>query len=424
MTIKAGRNRRFLLTKNLILMLVMIVLIILASMSWFTLVRTVRADNIVVKAISSEVDIAPSLKTYNSSNQLLTDGPGEFGSELSFNGPYTFTKDCTGDGSNLIVPEFNVTKDPVTVKQVGKEVNTNLNPGNAHSDFSRSLAKVTADNVNLGSFGLLTSQDIKDRAGDDISEYQYIEEDFYVRSKNKDLLLTGDSQLLSATEVDGHNLSEVSYTKSGVSYNKKSAYGNFNYDGLVGGIRVALIGKGATSVNQTWNNVSGTNTVTATSANFGHDENNKSEVKQILWLPRPDVMLNVSGGEDVTNWSLSTGLSSGDSYTNTYYRKKANETGVELVSNDTDAKTKVSSGTYEGHKSLGNNVNISDFSSYENTGGSAVRVSNLVKDKTNLSDVRSYYVTKYTLKVWIEGTDAEARRAMDGGSFNLTLKFM
>ena len=38
-------------------------------------------------------------------------------------------------------------------------------------------------------------------------------------------------------------------------------------------------------------------------------------------------------------------------------------------------------------------------------------------------DTTGYYVYKYTLNLWIEGEDAEARRSMNKGVFNLELSF-
>ena len=120
--------RRLLLSKNFILMIVMLVVIIVAVSAWFTLNRTVTADNISVTATSTQIQIAKVTEG---------GGPGEFSNYIKFDGPFIFNKDCTGDGEKLIVPEFNVTKDFDSVRvKGGKEVNENQS-GSPAVEFSQ-----------------------------------------------------------------------------------------------------------------------------------------------------------------------------------------------------------------------------------------------------------------------------------------------
>lgn len=384
--------RHLFLTKNFILMLVLVVLIVMAVFAWFSFYKTVDASDMVVQAVSTEIDIAESIKTYNNDyTQVLTDGPGEFGPRLPVSG-ITLTKDCTGDGVNLIVPEFNVTKDYESVrKNGGKEVNTNLTPASAVSSMASDLAKLREPDK-------------------DAPEYQYFQYEFYVRCKNPDLILQADSCMLAQTEADGQSWSTTSYTKDGMTVDKKSAYGNFNVDGLVGAMRVSLEGQACTSVNQNW---TGNNLTTSAAFHTG------GSVRQLLWVPRPDIHLNVNQNEgDISNWGLSTGVTSqqynGETYRHDYYR--ATQNGVELVSNDESA---VISQNVNGSYKLGQAVNISNFSTYS----TPPNMIDVIVDKSDSDTRAQYYVTKYTLKIWIEGTDSEARRAMDGGTFNLKLYF-
>ena len=392
--------RRLVLSKNFILMLVMLVLIIVAISAWFSFHKTVDANEIVVKAVSTEIDIAECVKTYtNNYAAVATDGPGEFRDDITIPAS-TLSKDCTGDGLSLIVPEFNVTKDYDSVRlNGGKEVNTNVGATNAISNKQAELA-------------LLQNPDAEP------PEYQYIEYEFYARSKNKDLLLQNDTQVLAKTEADGGSLS----TALGTGDAKRSAYGNFNVDGLVGAIRVALIGEACTEVNQSWSPLAGGGgQITSTDA-----PNRGAAVKQLLWVPRPDVKLNIpQDSGDITNWTLSTGLTSGETYSNSYYKMINGNIAVQLEKPDPNlgGTTKVSSGLdSHGVPNLGENFNISDFSSYGSS--NQPQMLELVVDHNNIEVTNEYYVTKYTLKIWIEGTDTEARRAMDGGQFKLTLNLL
>ena len=426
-------KRHLFLTKNFITMLVLLVVIIATISAWFTVNKTVTADSIMVKAVSTEIDIAECIKTYNTRDGngnlvdgekaegvVLSDGPGEFGDSLTFEFPNdfgSFTKDCTGDGMDLIVPEFNITKDSESVRiHGGKEVNTNASAADARSN-------------------MFSEQYVREHPDQEAPEYQYVQLEFYVRSKNKDLYLRPESCLVASTEygTDGTNGRPLSTTLN-PGDDKLSAYGSFNVDGLVGAMRVSLIGEACTTVNQTWQEVNNEVKLTATDVT-----SKRSPEKQILWIPRPDVYLNVNENTgNISNWSLITGVQPNTTInrqnqtinvgtinynTNTYYSKKTG--GVELVEEQItqNSKTKVSSQS----KAISNNVSIPCLGSSVNitnfTYSNQLQPVSLVVDKNNTNVRDNYYVTKYTMKIWIEGTDAEARRAMDGGAFSISLYF-
>lgn len=392
----ASLFRHLFLSKNFIMMLVMLVVIVMAVSAWFTVNKTVTADNITIEAGSSELDIAEAIKT------STTDGPGVFTDRLTFSG-FKLIKDCTGDGVNLIVPDFNVTKDFDSVRlHGGKEVNVN--------------------NSALEAWSNVMAEAYNEANPNDEHDYQYYQKEFYIRSKSKELFLDGDSVLLSLTEANGGSLSDALEANS----TKRSAYGNFNVDGLVGAIRVALIGEACTNVDQRWVLNDETNNYVPNNP----DSTRKSPQKQILWVPRPDVYLWVNPQQnDISNWSLLTGVyrntthGTGQeavpvgeySYAHQYYANRQSSSGLELL---TDENAVISNITATS-KTLGNHANISHFDAAKDYEDKIT----LVVDASDLSVTEEYYVTKYTLKVWIEGTDAEARRAMDGGAFNLTLRF-
>lgn len=407
-----SRKRRLLLTKNLIMMLVVLVLIIVSVTAWFTVHKQVTANNMSVQALSTNIDIAPCIKTYDNNYNVVTDGPGEFTNSLTFpdnleddekiiltNGNFSLTKDCTGDGLLLIVPDFNITVDYESVrKTTGKDVNLTTEARAARSQQDSWKEKML-------------------HPDDEVPAYDYIQLEFYVRSKNPDLRLDERSQLLGKVETpEGGNGSVFSNPVEGNP--KRSAYGNFNVDALVGAMRVSLIAEACNNVTQTWDPLSENNYRLGTT-NALHDRS--SPVKQLLWVPRPDVQLNIPDTHgDISGWSISQRQqSSWASNTNTYYQNLNDHLGVELV-NDNNAKTKISSGVYNGRPCLGSNVNISDFSSQTDFERHTVQLPVEAGNNENTAD---YYVTKYTMKIWIEGSDFEARRAMDGGEFSLKLYF-
>lgn len=388
-------KRHLFLTKNFILMLVMLVLIIVAISAWFSFHKTVTADNITVKAVSSEVNIANVLP----GGEPGEEGPGEFSDKITFTGTYKFSKDCTGDGENLIVPEFNVTKDfEVVRKTTGKEVNENQ-PGKTAKEYHQA-----------------TEED---------PEFHYYQFQFFIRSKSPDVYLDESSVLLSGTEEDGNNLFSSNPST-------KSDYGN-NPDGLVGAMRVSLIAQACNSANQTWEN--GTNGKVIQSASASP---NAAE-RQLLWDPRPDVNLSIPDEpKNITDWSL-TQITNFTGYAPFYYKNNANGTGLDKIIDEDDEKLKVSNqmgtctagGRTHNVPYLNGSVQISTFTGTNgynyNTQG-AENGNGLVSlapdsNHTSSADLEQYYVTKYTMNVWIEGTDHEARRAMDGGKFSMILHF-
>lgn len=384
-----SRTRRLLLSKNFILMVVMLVVIIIAISAWFTVNRTVTANNINVTAASSKVQIAKVLDN---------GGPGEFSDHIEFTGSYVFNKDCTGDGQTLIVPEFNVTKDSEAVrKSGGKEVNENQS-GSTAKEFSQA-----------------TEED---------PEFHYFQFQFFIRSTSSSVYLDDSSILLSSMEKNGNSLFVSGQTGN------VSDYGNYS-DGLVGAMRVSLIAQACNSAKQTWVRDEHNELVISTNTTDTYANPNAAE-RQILWDPRPDVHLNIPDTPGkITDWSL-TQVQSFNNYTPGYYKNKTGtgDQGLDYITNDQKLKVSTVFKSYSNSLTLpflNGSVDISTFTNrngyrYNDQGVESGNGKVQLPPDEN-GGLEDYYLTKYTMNVWIEGTDNEARRAMDGGAFDLTLKF-
>lgn len=411
MTKKTGRNRRFIITKNLIMMLVVLVVGLLAVWSWFTINRTVTASNISVKAaFPNEIGLANV--RYNSAGEDI--GPDVFSGQLTFTGA-KLTKDCTGDGETLIVPDFSIIKDKNTAIQKGRQVNIG-------GVWEEALSQID-------------EQKILNNNPEEKVEARYVEIPFYARAQTKSVNLAATSYL---TAPDEANLSNANGSK-------KSAYGSFSPDSIVGAVRVALLARGA-YVTQTYES----GAVTASTVNYTNTNNETNERHlTCLWLPRPDLHLNVTNTGLTTDWTLSRGLndpdgatykhvfykpvstdaspktytaknSSGDSSTITISKDKG--VGVEEVTwedgDDNFAVTSESTVSGSDYPTLGKTVDISNVSESD-----YLKVSTLRKDAGVPSSTTDYYVFRYTLRIWLEGEDLESRRAMDSGEYNLHLEF-
>ncbi len=390
-------------------MLVMLAVIILAVWAWFAGNPEAEAGGIsVASKAPNEISLAECIKTYDSEGTLVKEGPGEFTSDLSFNGPYTLAKDCTGDGMNLIVPDFSVIKDKNEAKTTGKIVNLNGSCSNAVSQLE-------------------SEREHELNPDKDAPEYQYIKHEFYLRSSNETFTLAPESILLSETEKNGTSLSVAP------SEEKKSAYGNFNVDALVGAMRVAIIAQPANTINQQWENDPDdvTKMRVRTDAENAPTCTRGTEERQLMWVPRPDIYLDVypDNENNWDAWTINTGITGSSTtensnhkriseitYKHEYYKNENSE--ISLVT-DNGASTSTGSFNSVGAMPLGHDVTIGNMSDGNKALAQTMRKTSLRDD----ASTDSYYVYKITLKVWIEGTDSEARRAMDGGQFRLNMKF-
>ncbi len=423
----AGPSRRFIISKNLIMMLVVLVAGLLAVWSWFTVNKVVTANNISVRsAFPNEIGLAEVNYDENGNDR----GPKTFSGKLEFNTDVTLTKDCTGDGESLIVPSFSIIKDKDTATKKGREVSI----GGAWEDALSQTEVEKIRNVNP----------------DFAEEPRYIEYEFYARSQTKDVTLASTSYLSASNE----HLND-----SEIPAGKKSSYGNFSSDSIVGAVRVALLAQGA-YVEQDYPN----GDATTKTLEFHNEAGNVSYKRHLtcLWLPRPDIKMNVSNTGKTNDWTLErdikyagqTPLAPTDSHDNdityfhTYYKPagagtpkspayeakwKTNSTQYQINKNEGVVVQKKTAGTDEHfvvttkesvksdtYPVLGTDFKASSVGASESD---YLRTSRLRQDAGNPDSETNYYVYKYTLRIWLEGEDLESRRAMDGGQFNLHLEF-
>ena len=425
MTKKTGvANRRLMITKNSIMMLVMLVIIFLAVFAWYFINKNVGATGITVKAaLPDEVEIAVTENGADSTSGNVvgsyvngTFTAGKWSDSANFNGPFSFSNDVTSNGLVFIIPGFSSTENnesaETEAKLHGKIVNINAIPTTAKSNLE------------------LTQSEIDDgKTGD------YYSVPFYLRSLNPKLCVKPTAYLAMAAEngvADADGNTDLTGTNSA----RKSIYGSFTSDALVAAMRVSISGGPISSFD------SGTNTAGNPAVNESH----------FVWVPRPDLFLNIPYGTDDTDWTLTTGVKA----TDTLYRLRDTNntsehpgtlyTGETFKHNhyvkryENAQATEANGVTYVADPSVENSENIALKSDVTKTktlaSGSVVptlgvshEISNTETPstfnmkKTGSEDTADYYVYKYYLNLWIEGTDSEARRAMDTGKFSLYLEF-
>lgn len=399
-------DKRFVITKNLIMMLVMLVVIFVAIFAWYSNNDTVTASGTQISAKSADnVELALPVKSGNS--YVFPTSNSSWRTEIDFKESEFFkdlVKDITSDGEQFVIPNFK-------------------------TGSIKSGREVIADDV--WEPGLSSKEALTNSSALDDDQYNYISFDFYIRAKQKKISVTGESFLAAGSEKGIKDDGTIGDAKSlvGNDIYRKSTYGgnkqeqSFSSDAIVGAMRVSLVGAPVSAVGVTSNQV--TETI---SGNQNLD---------FLWLPRPDVHLNTTSTQN--GWTLTTGVQPTDNPNNDstymhsfFFGKTVSNTvkkGLEARKywdpvNYTKETSKPSGVTDSTVFRVSKTLNDNDLGAkghYPTLGESA----EIANDATELIqfDGTGYYVYKYTLNIWIEGEDAEARRSMNKGVFNLELDF-
>ena len=426
-------GKRFVITKNLIMMLVMLVVIFVAIFAWYTSSYAVTAETTSISAQAAD-NVELALPTSDGKFPTSND---DWKSELDFaHSGYlkNLVKDITSNGKQFAVPTFEAAK--------------GLKDGR----------KVIADDVwteGLSSRVALTNESTLD---DD--QYNYISFDFYIRSKQQNINVTSESFLAAGSEIgyqDDEHKEEATKPLKGDSIYRCSSYGAqegtanaFSSDAIVGAMRVSLVGCLVDGVNSSGKE---------TTYNGGTWDANSD--LRFLWLPRPDVYLKTD--DNSNNWKLfsgikpsgnaaQNGLSAADvdelanqTYCHSFYEgntvtgdvkktmtpHKYNDTLVKSVSGATassvfkvsDTRNDAQLGATGHTPTLGQSARITGEPEQANLDKSKQIQFTAGTEQGDNRDTTGYYVYKYTLNIWIEGEDAEARRSMNNGVFSLELDF-
>ena len=316
--IPISRKTGMLIAKNVIVMLVLIIVALFSSFSWFTEYAKAFASGVSVEskapdgleiAIVAHGDDAPADKDYVEGKITLNAQNCKFLKDLYFT-------EITGSGKN---DEFYKPK---------------LNQSNG-----------------------VATPDVDADWDEAIPNGHYISFDLYMRSKSEQTIYLQES-----TSV--RPLSTVLTWADGVDgslYNPTTS-GKFSRDAIVGATRLSIV-----------------------------DSSDKKELK-MLWIPAPNIRLSDTADSLVDN----VFNSEADSYKHNYYEVtadgKSQATAENVVTNSDSNKL----------YTLGQKKEIANLGGWVGTNG--------------------YYTDYITCHFWIEGEDDEARLALTGGKFKLSLE--
>ena len=205
------------------------------------------------------------------------------------------------------------------------------------------------------------------------SSVHYLSFDLYVRSKSKfDIYLDGKSKISpNAKNLTGENADNKSdFGESGVSK-------GISRDCVTGAVRFSV-------------------------ANYENSET----MPKLLWIPAPNILLKPD--LDTTKYSVSTDMSSGKSYSHSYYVKNGKWEITSVSANDDSPLGKVL---------VANSKGFTDNGDYTYELGAKKKIMTLEKDTTQ----NGIYTGMVTCNMWVDGEDAEARLALVNGKFKANL---
>jgi len=204
------------------------------------------------------------------------------------------------------------------------------------------------------------------------SSLHYLSFDLYVRSKSKfDIYLDSRSKISpNAKILKGENAGNKSdFGESGDSK-------GISRDCVTGAVRFSV-------------------------ANY------KTYETKLLWIPAPNILLNVNS--DTTKYSVSTDKREGESYSHGYYEKDGSKWVKKFVSAD--------DGSSLGQVFVANSNGFTPNGDYTYELGEKKKIMTLEKDTTQ----NGIYTGMVTCNMWVDGEDAEARLALVNGKFKANL---
>lgn len=204
------------------------------------------------------------------------------------------------------------------------------------------------------------------------SSVHFLSFDLYVRSKSKfDIYLDSKSKISpNAKNLTGENADNKSdFGESGESK-------GISRDCVTGAVRFSV-------------------------ANY------KTYETKLLWIPAPNIFLNVNS--DTTQYSVNTDKRSGKSYSHVYYEKDGSKWVKKFVSAD--------DGSPLGQVFVANSDGFTTKGDYTYELGAKKKIMSLEKDTTQ----NGIYTGMVTCNMWVDGEDAEARLALVNGKFKANL---
>lgn len=387
-------SRHSLMAKGILVLLSLLIMIFIFTYSWYVdNEKPVEATGLVINTRDATTDFEYSVGFSNSQT----------------GGAYKHTEFTNSENANLNLEALL----PSDESNSNNTVNLlyDYNP----TDLTGTGATLVRPAMNYGNWSINTASRNYSIAEENV---QYISFDLIFRTHvpNTTIRFDSDSSAKGASERYAGDYARLS--GSGVVADTKSKYGAFSADAVVGAVRVAVL--------QYVNHDEDAATIVGTKLT------EYVSTPLLVWIPRPDLYLNnnPTGSnlreKQVDGWGLTTGVASTDRFNlvsdgqnnasyNTYVHQYYNvfevgQNGTPAITTYTDAiastlNTSAPAGTDK--VTFGTTCDLITLDHYEDT------------NHNNRVDANDYYYGKVRVRIWVEGTDSESRRALAGGKFSI-----
>ena len=412
-------TRHSLMAKGIMVLLALLVLVFAFTYSWYVERPKVTASGISAEALMS----------------------GDFEYAVGFSnsqtgGSYKHTEFTNESNNNLNLEELYASDDPQHTKPI------NILYDYTPIDVTGNGVRLIRPAMNYGNWNI---NEASANYSDAEENVQYVSFDLIFRTQMSGAVVKLDSDSVAKATCEEHsgdgNLVGAPSGTSGVStgsnhsynYNaltnpdnqNSNKYGRFSRDAIVGAVRVAFL------------NYTNDGTLTANDI-VTTEQSSYESVPALLWVPRPDIFLNNGATSNMTvenqlardgmtdGWTLQTGLSDQTrllaskalysttyrTYDHQYYNIFEQAQGSRSVVTTYEAAIpSVLDTSASGDKvTFGHQMNVVDLDLINDT------------NNDNAPD-DGYYYGKVRVRIWLEGTDSESRRALAGGSFNISFHF-
>lgn len=387
-------TRHSLMAKGIMVLLSLLVLIFAFTYSWFKDPRdpvTASGLSMTVRDISTDFDYAIGF------------------SNSQTGGTYTHTAFTNAENTDLDLEALL----PYNENDPTKTVNLlyDYNP----IDLTGDGVNLVRPAMNYGNWSVNTSSRNYSIAEENV---QYITFDMIFRTTVPNTTIRLDSDSFAKGACEGYSGdTREGYTLT-PSSTRQSKYGNFSADAIVGAVRVAFLeyvdhGESGDTIVET-------------------KQTEYESTPLLLWVPRPDIYLNndPTGSHNVdketSGWALNTAVASNttfnldvegtlrdksnySTYAHEYYNVfSAGQNVTPSIVTDSSAVASVLDTTASGNKvTFGTQRDLITLDHINDT------------NNDNTPD-NGYYYGKVRVRIWIEGTDSEARRALAGGKFSVS----
>lgn len=379
-------NRHSLMAKGIMVLLSLLILIFIITFAWFT---------------------PPEERNDAHGISMKTKAGSDFEYAIGFKTSQTFGEYLVTDFTNSENSDWDIEK----LKVPGKTEADGTTPIKYNLLYDYQPIDLTGNGYTL----IRPAMDYgnwKIKSGYDYSiaeaNTQYISFDLILRSKAATILSLGpNSYAIGASEVEGTAAKPDGSKLTGADVERKSDYGSFSRDAIVGAVRVAFLGFD--------------DTLTAESYSTGTQDDKLNHTPSLLWVPRPDLYLNNNGNDlSTSGWSLNTGVTSGQTFNlqsqamkdtaySTYQHQYYNvfnagyDDTVEVVKDESDYVHISSKDTEDNEYHLNDTVEL-------------IPLDKPMTVHEGNEDV-IYYYGKVRVRIWVDGTDTESRRALSKGKF-------